>query len=1320
MRTANRCLFWMLIVVLLLGMAGTAQDKDVSFALRVMRSISTGYALPGSTFRVTLQLEADENLYGVGIRERLPLGWTIHPVDNAESLFRQVDGMWVFPQMLSKGTRRQLVYDVSVPAADALYGPSLPHCFSIQGTYQSVIPSVEATVTGDLDVKVVSFLPMTTAIAHLVLGEEGAPDTVDLRLSRTIRQDQLARASDYWVQDRVVPHTGGATIDHALMGRLVAYYETCTDVDIPLPMSVDPKMRAVRQVDTALPCTSILFPEGCHDPGDVARELAVRVEITVHHDAYGVSLKETLPSGWRVTPVDHSGFLYRPSAAEWVYMSRVRAGETLSVVYKVDAASSPSDEISAGDGCCGRQVMIEGEALSALACSATTVGGDDRVTALFCLPVLIAISRWDPVEDRLAADLSNLISFDQMQRAVQFWQEGLPVPHTCGYTVGYELLQRIVSHWLTSTPVTDPLPGDPPALCPSTADGCRSANCTEGWMCYLLERQDPGDLVGLPEPPDVRVDAGADRRIDCFLPTVELRANTMGGIEPFRFEWIGPTGRVLGHEPTLTVDTPGEYTVTAISCGGCMATDTVAVSADFAIPQVAASVGDVLTGYVSEVLLHATVVGGMAPFLIEWSASCGDIVGTGLTIGVRDPGEYKVIVTGANGCASEDTVRVLQDIEPPVVEIAVVPDAAVLQGQITLTCPVQEIALEGTITGGREPYNLVWVDDRGEVLSSERELSVIDPGAYTLNVTGANGIRGSATANVLQDVSEPAICVIVSGELTCAVDEVELTVQVAGGRAPFAIAWIDEAGDLIGETAAVRVDKPGEYTAIVIGANGCSGSASVQVGQDTEPPTVSISGERGLTCNHPTIELTVSAAGGRPPYEYTWLDGAGDVLGEETVLAVSSPGTYTARVAGANGCSAEDVVIVGEDLEPPCVEATVDGPLSCARDVVQLHANIAGGRLPLSIVWTDEQGKIVGTSALVTVGTVGAYTVKVTGANGCSDLASVVVVQDMVAPTAAVHASGQLTCANPETTLIAEISGGRPPYTVEWRHPSGQAMGGQTAQIVTDPGMYAVTVWGQNGCSTTVTVVVQQDVETPDVKAFAAKTITCAVSTVELTACPSGGRSPYTYQWTDGSGRIVGDTAEVWVSEAGEYAVAVTGANGCTGTAVVTVLEDLSPPVICIPETVTLTCAEPVFTVDPSISSGRTPYAYRWTDECDLVLATTARVHLDFPGTYTLTVTGSNGCSSTARVRVVDGVRVPLVDAGPDQTLACLGDEALLTVAVDGGAAPYLYSWVNACNEIVGMCRDLVVSTPGTYIVTVQTADGCVGVDTVNVFAPGP
>jgi len=47
---------------------------------------------------------------------------------------------------------------------------------------------------------------------------------------------------------------------------------------------------------------------------------------------------------------------------------------------------------------------------------------------------------------------------------------------------------------------------------------------------------------------------------------------------------------------------------------------------------------------------------------------------------------------------------------------------------------------------------------------------------------------------------------------------------------------------------------------------------------------------------------------------------------------------------------------------------------------------------------------------------------------------------------------------------------------------------------------------------------------------------------------------------------------------------------------------------------------------------------------------------------------------------------------------------------------PYQYVWTNACGVVVGREEDLVVRLPSLYTLTVTTADGCVGSDSVAVI----
>ncbi len=753
----------------------------------------------------------------------------------------------------------------------------------------------------------------------------------------------------------------------------------------------------------------------------------------------------------------------------------------------------------------------------------------------------------------------------------------------------------------------------------------------------------------------------------------------------------------------------------AISCGGCLAVGTVTVRADFGVPRVEATVSGILTGFVQEVELVASIEGGTGPFEIVWTGPSGDRLGDDRTLRVDRPGEYAVMVTGGNGCVTIASVEVLQDIAPPVVEMEIAPDVALLEDEITLTCHTQEIRLVGIVEGGRFPYTYVWTESRGEILGQENTLSVTSPETYTLTVTGANGIEASVSATVMQDLREPSICITDSGDLTCVVDEAILTSQVTGGRAPFLYAWTDEEGCLVGTEEVLVATQPGRYTLTVVGENGCSNSMSVQVKEDREPPALSVSGDLVLTCSRDTTDLSARVHGGRSPYEITWLDEAGDMLGNEEILRVSSPGTYVVRVVGANGCRVEDTVVVEQDIEAANVQATVDGTLQCSRESVNLHANIAGGRLPMTIQWTDDGGTVIGTSALLVVALPGRYMVTVTGANGCSVTDSVTVLEDLEPPIISADVSGSLSCATRQVELGSSVTGGRAPYLFEWIHPDGHVLGCGETQRVTDPGEYTLIVQGANGCSSTVRVSVGEDVEAPTVKAFVSGLLTCSTPQVELTACPAGGRTPYAVQWTDESGRVLGTSLEAWVDAPGIYRVTVTGANGCSAGADVVVLSDMEAPTIEVCGEFTLTCDEPTVLIDPEIHSGRAPYTYTWTDDCGELMAATRQVEVGFPGVYTVTVTGANGCSSSVDVQVSDGIEPPAVDAGPDRTLDCIGDTVQLAAAVTGGQAPYQYTWVNACNEVVGTCPDLTVSAPGTYMVTVTAADGCVGMDRVTV-----
>jgi len=401
----------------------------------------------------------------------------------------------------------------------------------------------------------------------------------------------------------------------------------------------------------------------------------------------------------------------------------------------------------------------------------------------------------------------------------------------------------------------------------------------------------------------------------------------------------------------------------------------------------------------------------------------------------------------------------------------------------------------------------------------------------------------------------------------------------------------------------------------------------------------------------------------------------------------------------------------------PRLTVCADQVLTCARPEVTLTAEFCSGGPccePCSVEWTRAGFGVVGRSLSITVGEPGAYTVAVTGGDGCSVTDTVVVVADIDAPKVTATVDRALTCAVPEATLEAHVSGGCPPYAIEWIR-GGAVIGRGACVTVGRPGTYTVRVTGSNGCSTIATIDVVEDVGAPTVEATADRLLSCAVTETNLRAMATDGSPPYAYEWRSWNGNVVGSGPVVTVGAAGTYTVRVTGTNGCSATGTVIVTEDVETPVVDALVDGAITCNVEEVTLTANVSRGRPPYAIEWTTPSGSTICRSATITVDEPGTYTVTVTGSNGCSASDSVVVVEDTEPPIVDAGPDQLLTLEVTEVALTATIGRCPGPYTVTWEDTLGEIVGRSESLTVGRPGVYTVTVVRDTGCSASDEVIV-----
>jgi hypothetical protein len=166
-------------------------------------------------------------------------------------------------------------------------------------------------------------------------------------------------------------------------------------------------------------------------------------------------------------------------------------------------------------------------------------------------------------------------------------------------------------------------------------------------------------------------------------------------------------------------------------------------------------------------------------------------------------------------------------------------------------------------------------------------------------------------------------------------------------------------------------------------------------------------------------------------------------------------------------------------------------------------------------------------------------------------------------------------------------------------------------------------------------------------------------------------------------------------------------------TVYVTAKNTKSPPIVTIAIPLVLTCTVKSVTIDATVTPEGT-YTYSWRDAGNNVISTSEDPVISDPGTYTLNVTGTNGCTVTESVTVTQDISVPTVTIALPAVLNC----TVKSVTLDATVTPegtYTYSWKDAGNNVISTSEDPVISEPGTYTLNVTGTNGCTVTESVTV-----
>jgi hypothetical protein len=421
-------------------------------------------------------------------------------------------------------------------------------------------------------------------------------------------------------------------------------------------------------------------------------------------------------------------------------------------------------------------------------------------------------------------------------------------------------------------------------------------------------------------------------------------------------------------------------------------------------------------------------------------------------------------------------------------------------------------------------------------------------------------------------------------------------------------------------------------------------------------------------CAGSTATFSISSVIGATSYTWTVPAGATINSGQGTtsinVTFGSSSGNISVTADNSCGSSAATNLAITINSAP-----TVGFTSSPATTVCSGTSVTLSGTGATTYVWSGGITNAVPFSAVATT----TYTVTGSDAIGCANTATVTITVNPLPTVGSTISPSSAVCSGTSVTLS-----GTGATTYVW---SGGVSDGVPFSAMTTT-TYTVTGTDANGCSNTATATVTVN-PLPNVTATAGSSSICIGSSTTVSA---NGAS--TYLW-DFGGTL--QTENVTPASSTTYTVTGTDVNGCVNTATVSVTVNPLPTVSLGPDI--SQCLGNVM-----LDAQNPGSTYLWSSG-----ATTQTIIVSVSGTYFVTVTNANGCSSSDTINVNFNAG-PIVDLGNDIT-QCGG-----TVTLDAGNPGSTYLWnTNATTQTI------TVNTSGSYSVTVTNSSGCTGTDFVNV-----
>ncbi len=687
--------------------------------------------------------------------------------------------------------------------------------------------------------------------------------------------------------------------------------------------------------------------------------------------------------------------------------------------------------------------------------------------------------------------------------------------------------------------------------------------------------------------------------------------------------------------------------------------------------------------------LQLMLVGGASPYLFSLNGmSNNDGFFENLEAGL-----YNIEIIDANACANEVEV-VIEDGEA----IELVSEV------INTSCSQsQDGAIMVVVSGGSAPYSITWADEQG-ISYVGSEIVNIGSGIYSLEVQDANGCRYVDQLNVGFDTF---INVEISSKATSCYGgndgSVDLEIQSNTEIIGVDYYKINDDQSPISDPQALEA---GDYYVEVFSEDGCQIIESFSITQP-EKLFYDIVSDNSICFHEMLGQLAIEGGGGTSPYTYEWSTGTTD-----SIIQDIEAGHYAFSITDAKGCMTTDSIeLIRRDSL--VIDLSIDEVL-CHNDI-NGSARVNGARsgdvlVPvedLSIKW-NLSGEFEPTVEGLFAGA--SYSITITDDNGCTN-STMFTLQNPDPIGSSILAVDQVTCHNGRDGKIEVVGeGGIEPYTYLWNAQANF----QDSSIATDllVGSYTVTITDQNGCTSTLSQIIDQP--SPFNYNLSSASVRCKGDDTGTVGVFVGGASPpYNIGWSTGD-----TTIAVEGLPTGIYQLSITDANGCQVRDSI-FLDEPQEDIHLMVEPYNADCENGGGGgLIVEATGGTSPYIYsidslEYFGNNDLVgLAT---------GSYQVYVKDANGCPASAGIFEVDQDDEIQLSIGSREVLVRYGDSYGPPITINNafGAVSYEWSIIGDADLSCVDCDTFSVNNIQSNL-TIQLdiidENGCIASDRVSVI----